>query len=91
MDGPSAGTDYKSFQTAKVIKNMPGDESTKLSLGTNTNFPLTIQMPQGMVRAGNGGGADNERLRCPHPQPIGRWIVWRRGLPYAEQVSQAVL
>ncbi|KAI5855071.1 hypothetical protein GGS23DRAFT_618989 [Durotheca rogersii] len=58
VDGTSGGTDAAAFQTAEVTQDVPG-AVLGLSLATNTDFPLTVQMPAGMTCDGSVGGADN--------------------------------
>ncbi|OTA60702.1 cell surface protein [Hypoxylon sp. EC38] len=60
VDGTSGGTDASAFQTAEVTQDVPGSSFLGgLSLATNTDFPLTVQMPAGMTCEGSVGGADN--------------------------------
>ena len=59
IDGTSGGTDPQAFQDAKVVKDVPGLGIQGLSLATNTDFPLQVQMPQGMTCEGSAGGANN--------------------------------
>ncbi|KAF5681237.1 hypothetical protein FHETE_26 [Fusarium heterosporum] len=59
IDATSGGTDPDAFQTAEVTKDVPGLGIQGLSLATNTEFPLTIKMPQGMTCEGKVGGASN--------------------------------
>lgn len=60
VDGTSGGTDASAFQTAEVTQDVPGTKILGgLSLATNTDFPLTVQMPAGMTCEGSVGGADN--------------------------------
>ncbi|KAI2601783.1 hypothetical protein GGR54DRAFT_626965 [Hypoxylon sp. NC1633] len=58
VDGTSGGTDPAAFQTADVTQDVPGSGFLGLSLATNTDFPLTVQMPAGMTCDGSVGGAD---------------------------------
>ena len=59
VDGTSGGTDPQAFQNAKVMQNVPGLGIGGLSLATNTDFPVKVQMPAGMTCDGKAGGADN--------------------------------
>ncbi|KAH6895698.1 hypothetical protein B0T10DRAFT_224058 [Thelonectria olida] len=59
IDGTSGGSDPDAFQTAEVTQDVPGLGFGGLSLATNTDFPVTVQMPQGMTCDGSVGGADN--------------------------------
>ncbi|KAI1375773.1 hypothetical protein F4677DRAFT_100443 [Hypoxylon crocopeplum] len=58
VDGTSGGTDPDAFQNAEVTQDVPGSGFLGLSLATNTDFPLTVQMPEGMTCDGSVGGAD---------------------------------
>ncbi|RYP93852.1 hypothetical protein DL770_000048 [Monosporascus sp. CRB-9-2] len=59
VDGTSGGTDPNAFETAEVTQDVPGLGFQGLSLATNTDFPLTVQMPAGMTCEGTVGGANN--------------------------------
>ncbi|KAM0282098.1 hypothetical protein ACHAO9_010419 [Fusarium lateritium] len=59
IDATSGGTDANAFQTAEVTQDVPGLGIQGLSLATNTDFPLKVQMPQGMTCEGTVGGANN--------------------------------
>ena len=59
IDATSGGTDPAAFQSAEVVQDVPGVGFGGLSLATNTDFPLTVKMPQGMTCEGSVGGADN--------------------------------
>ncbi|KAI1360529.1 cell surface protein [Xylaria arbuscula] len=59
VDGTSGGTDVDAFQTAEVTQDVPGLPIGGLSLATNTDFPVTVQMPAGMTCDASVGGADN--------------------------------
>ncbi|OTB01415.1 hypothetical protein M426DRAFT_323548 [Hypoxylon sp. CI-4A] len=59
VDGTSGGTDADAFKTAEVTQDVPGAGFGGLSLATNTDFPLTVQMPEGMTCDGTVGGASN--------------------------------
>ena len=58
IDGTSGGTDPAAFETAEVTNDVPGFIAG-LSLSTNTDFPITVQMPAGMTCDGSAGGAEN--------------------------------
>ncbi|KAI0816736.1 cell surface protein [Xylaria sp. FL0064] len=59
VDGTSGGTDVNAFQQAEVTQDVPGLPVGGLSLATNTDFPVTVQMPAGMTCDASVGGADN--------------------------------
>ncbi|KAI2470379.1 hypothetical protein F4781DRAFT_178190 [Annulohypoxylon bovei var. microspora] len=60
VDGTSGGTQEDAFKTAEVTQDVPGSKLLGgLSLATNTDFPLTVQMPAGMTCDASVGGADN--------------------------------
>ncbi|KAI0448381.1 cell surface protein [Xylaria acuta] len=59
VDGTSGGTDVDAFQTAEVTQDVPGLPIGGLSLATNTDFPVTVQMPAGMTCDASVGGVDN--------------------------------
>ncbi|KAF4971143.1 hypothetical protein FSARC_1976 [Fusarium sarcochroum] len=59
IDGTSGGTDPDAFRSAEVTQDVPGLGIQGLSLATNTDFPLKVQMPQGMTCEGSVGGANN--------------------------------
>ncbi|KAI1310858.1 cell surface protein [Xylaria venustula] len=59
VDGTSGGTDVNAFQTAEVTQDVPGLPVGGLSLATNTDFPVTVQMPAGMTCDASVGGANN--------------------------------
>ena len=59
MDGTSGGTHPAAFKTAQVTQHVPGLGVQGISLATNTDFPLTVQMPAGMTCDASVGGADN--------------------------------
>lgn len=58
IDAISGGTEASAFETAEVKTDVPGFVAG-LSLATNTDFPITVQMPAGMTCEGSVGGADN--------------------------------
>lgn len=59
VDGTSGGTQEDAFKTADVTQDVPGSGFAGLSLATNTDFPLTVQMPAGMTCDATVGGASN--------------------------------
>lgn len=59
IDATSGGTDPAAFQDAKVTQNVPGIGIGGLSAATTTDFPVKVQMPQGMTCSGTAGGASN--------------------------------
>ncbi|KAI1154265.1 cell surface protein [Nemania diffusa] len=58
VDGTSGGTDVDAFKTAAVKVDVPGIVAG-LSPATNTDFPITVQMPEGMTCDATVGGVDN--------------------------------
>ncbi|KAG5934221.1 hypothetical protein E4U59_006355 [Claviceps monticola] len=59
IDGTSGGTDPKAFQSAKVLKDIPGSGISGLSIATNTDYPMQVQMPEGMTCDGEVAGVKN--------------------------------
>lgn len=59
VDGTSGGTDPAAFQTAEVTQDVPGIGFQGLSLATNRDFPLTVQMPAGMTCDATVAGVNN--------------------------------
>ncbi|KAM3565115.1 hypothetical protein MY1884_000365 [Beauveria asiatica] len=59
VDGTSGGTDNSAFQKAEVTQDVPGLGFGGLSLATNTDFPLKVQMPAGMTCEGTVSGVKN--------------------------------
>ncbi|POR32908.1 Uncharacterized protein TPAR_06841 [Tolypocladium paradoxum] len=59
IDPSSGGYDANAFQGAQVTQNMPGLGIGGLSLATNTDFLVKVQMPEGMTCDGKVGGAEN--------------------------------
>lgn len=59
VDGTSGGTDPDAFETAEVTQDVPGLAIGGLSLATNTDFPVTVQMPASMTCEATVGGVDN--------------------------------
>lgn len=58
VDGTSGGTDVDAFQAAEVTQDVPGLPFGGLSLATNTDFPITVQMPAGMTCDATVAGVD---------------------------------
>ncbi|KAL1856727.1 hypothetical protein Plec18170_003698 [Paecilomyces lecythidis] len=59
IDPTSGGTDPNAFQKATVIQDVPGSGFLGLSGDTKTDFPIQVQMPDGMTCSGSVGGANN--------------------------------
>jgi hypothetical protein len=59
VDGTSGGTDPSAFKSATVTQNVPGIGIGGLSGAAVMDFPIAIQMPQGMTCSGSSGGASN--------------------------------
>lgn len=59
IDATSGGTEASAFQQAEVTQDVPGVGFQGLSLATNRDFPLTVQMPAGMVCEGTVAGVQN--------------------------------
>jgi hypothetical protein len=59
IDGTSGGTDAKAFKSARVIRDVPGAGISGLSIATNTDFPVQVQMPEGMTCEGEIAGVKN--------------------------------
>lgn len=59
VDAISGGTDPSAFKDAKVTQNVPGIGIGGLSAVTATDFPVKVQMPEGMTCQGSVGGASN--------------------------------
>ncbi|KAI1633112.1 hypothetical protein F4809DRAFT_41792 [Biscogniauxia mediterranea] len=59
VDGTSGGTDASAFKDAEVTQDVPGLGFQGLSLATNTDFPVTVQMPAGMTCDATVAGVDN--------------------------------
>ncbi|SPO06340.1 related to gEgh 16 protein [Cephalotrichum gorgonifer] len=59
VDGTSGGTDPDAFQNAEVTQDVPGLGIQGLSLATNTDFPVEVQMPAGMTCDATVAGVDN--------------------------------
>ncbi|KAK2764384.1 hypothetical protein FQN54_009078 [Arachnomyces sp. PD_36] len=69
IDPTSGGTDPSAFEPAELTQDADsGLGDTGLSLDTNTDFPITVQMPEGMVCEGEVAGVQNVcvvRVRNP--------------------------
>jgi len=59
VDGTSGGTDAAAFQRASVTQDVPGLGFQGLSLATNKDFPLQVQMPAGMTCDATVAGVNN--------------------------------
>jgi hypothetical protein len=59
VDGTSGGTDEQAMQKATVVKDVPGLGVQGLSLATNTEFEMQVQMPAGMTCDATVAGASN--------------------------------
>ncbi|KAK1960745.1 cell surface protein [Colletotrichum sublineola] len=59
VDGTSGGTKESAMQKAKVTTDVPGLGVQGLSLATNTDFPVKVQMPAGMTCDATVGMATN--------------------------------
>ncbi len=57
IDCTSGGSDPAAFKSAEVTQNVPGAGFGGLSLAQTTDFPVKVQMPQGMTCQGSVGGA----------------------------------
>lgn len=59
IDATSGGTDPAAFQDATVTQDVPGIGIGGLSAAAVMDFPVKVQMPQGMTCSGTAGGAQN--------------------------------
>ncbi|KAH7132666.1 hypothetical protein B0J11DRAFT_522257 [Dendryphion nanum] len=59
IDATSGGTDPAAFQDATVTQDVPGIGIGGLSGASTMDFPVKVQMPQGMTCRGTAGGAQN--------------------------------
>ncbi|KAK2044712.1 cell surface protein [Colletotrichum somersetense] len=59
VDGTSGGTKESAMRKAKVTTDVPGLGVQGLSLATNTDFPVKVQMPAGMTCDATVGMASN--------------------------------
>lgn len=59
IDGTSGGSDPKAFQSARILRDVPGSGISGLSLATNTDYPMQVQMPEGMTCDGEVAGVKN--------------------------------
>jgi hypothetical protein len=55
IDPTSGGSDPQAFRQAEVTQDIPGNK-LGLSTATKTDFPIQVQMPQGMACSGNVAG-----------------------------------
>lgn len=56
IDGSSGGSDGGAFKSAHILRNVPGSGVSGLSISTNTDYPMQVQMPQGMTCDGEVAG-----------------------------------
>ncbi|KAJ4343571.1 hypothetical protein N0V87_000338 [Didymella glomerata] len=59
IDATSGGTDPAAFKKATVTQDVPGIGIGGLSAASVMDFPVKVQMPQGMTCQGTAGGAQN--------------------------------
>ncbi|USP80638.1 hypothetical protein yc1106_07912 [Curvularia clavata] len=59
VDGTSGGTDEAAMQKATVVKDVPGLGVQGISLATNTEFEMKVQMPAGMTCDATVAGVNN--------------------------------
>ncbi|KAM3447782.1 hypothetical protein MY3296_008405 [Beauveria thailandica] len=59
VDASSGGTDGSAFKSASLPLNIPGIGISGLSIATNTDFPITVQLPEGTVCTGEIAGYKN--------------------------------
>ena len=59
IDATSGGTDVGAFKPAAVTQNVPGLGIGGLSAAQVMDFPVAVQMPQGMTCQGSVGGVEN--------------------------------
>ncbi|OAA48808.1 cell surface protein (Mas1) [Cordyceps fumosorosea ARSEF 2679] len=59
IDPTSGGKDGSAFKSASMPLNMPGVGISGLSVATNTDYPITVKMPQGMTCEGEIAGVKN--------------------------------
>ncbi|KAJ4152760.1 hypothetical protein LMH87_009280 [Akanthomyces muscarius] len=59
IDGTSGGKDAAAFKSASMPLNMPGVGISGLSVATNTDYPVTVRMPEGMTCEGEIAGVKN--------------------------------
>ncbi|KAE8825219.1 hypothetical protein HRS9139_08329 [Pyrenophora teres f. teres] len=59
VDGTSGGTDEAAMQSATVTKDVPGLGVQGISLATNTEFDMKVQMPAGMTCSATVAGVNN--------------------------------
>lgn len=58
IDPTSGGTSEAAFQPAAMIADVPGI-AAGFSTATSMDFPITVQMPAGMVCSGTVAGVQN--------------------------------
>ncbi|OJD33267.1 cell surface protein [Diplodia corticola] len=79
VDATSGGTDPAAFEPAQVTQDVPGF-ALGLSGTTTTDFPVKVQMPQGMTCAGEVAGVKNvcvARIRNDTPAgPFGGSVAF---------------
>lgn len=74
VDATSGGTDPAAFQKAEVTQNVPGLVAG-ISTTTTTDFPVKVQMPQGMTCSGTVAGAENVCVvKMQNATPAGQYI-----------------
>jgi len=59
IDATSGGTDPAAFKDAQVTQDVPGIGIGGLSAASTMDFPVKVQMPDGMTCSGSAGGASN--------------------------------
>ncbi|KNG48760.1 cell surface protein [Stemphylium lycopersici] len=59
VDGTSGGTDEAAMQSAEVTQDVPGLGVQGISLATNTEFDMKVQMPAGMTCDATVAGVNN--------------------------------
>lgn len=59
VDGTSGGTDEAAMQPATVTQDVPGLGVQGISLATNTEFEMKVQMPAGMTCDATVAGVNN--------------------------------
>ncbi|KAG8417613.1 hypothetical protein J3458_005107 [Metarhizium acridum] len=59
VDCSSGGKDPKAFQSARVVRDVPGAGVSGLSIATNTDYAMQVQVPQGCACSGTVGGQKN--------------------------------
>ncbi|KAK9446061.1 cell surface protein (Mas1) [Metarhizium brunneum] len=59
VDCESGGKDPKKFKTARVVRDVPGSGISGLSIATNTDYAMQVQIPQDCACTGEVGGVKN--------------------------------